>query len=233
MRPKDVMTHEVDTVGPDDTVSTVAEVLWENHISAAPVVGEDGNLLGIISEGDLMRRLETGTERVPSWWLRLFEQGEEKTRRFLKSHGQVAKDIMTTEVVTIDEDTPVSEIAALLEERRIKRVPVLANGRLVGIVSRANLLHALAVHKGGTAPARRDDEELRSAVSEAIGRTGINKAYVNALVSDGVATLMGAVDSEAEKKAVRVAAETTPGVKRVDDRLGILPRISRPMLGID
>jgi CBS domain-containing protein len=143
------MTTQVVTVLPDTSVREVAKMLLINRISAVPVVDTEGRILGMLSEGDLMRRTETGTDEHHSWWLALF--ADLRVEAFVKSHGLHANDVMTREVISVSEDAPLDEVATLLERHRIKRVPVVRDGKLVGIVSRANLLHGLVAWRAGTA----------------------------------------------------------------------------------
>ena len=223
MLAKDVMTTPVLTVGPEATVMEVARLLLERHISAAPVVDADGHLLGVVSEGDLMRRPESGTERHQSWWLSLISDPQDEAREYLKSHGLHARDVMSRHVVTVTEDTSLQEIASILEKRRIKRVPVLRAGKVVGIVSRANLLQAL-VAQPQPAPVAADDRAMRQAVLEALTATGARTTYVNVVVGEGVVHLWGMVHSEDERDALRVAAEGVPGVKSIEEKISVLPR---------
>jgi CBS domain-containing protein len=224
MKAKDVMTQPVVSIGPDAGVQDIARLLLTSRISAVPVVDDHSRVIGIVSEGDLMRRPESRTERHASWWLELLEGTEERARTYLKSHGLTARDVMTREVVTVAENTPLEKIATLLERNRIKRVPVLRGGKLVGIVSRANLLHGLAArgrHRGK--PATRTTQAAREAVIAEFRRAGLKTAFVNVVLADGVAHLWGYVDSAAERKAIALAARRTPGVRRVENHLAILP----------
>lgn len=225
MRAKDVMTTNVISVGPDTEVRTVARRLIERRISAVPVVDHEDRILGIVSEGDLMRRPESDTERHPSWWLALLAMPEEKARDYLKSHGLTAKDLMSRDVVTVAEDTPLVEVATLLERHRIKRVPVVREGKIVGIVSRANLLHGLVAREAAPA-ATQDDAAIRQHVIDNAKKAGIDEGYINVVVAGGIVHIWGLVDSDAEKEAVRVAAETAPGVSAVENNVGVL---SSPM----
>ena len=230
MRAKDVMTVGVITVAPETAIEEVASQLLENGISAVPVVDGEDRLLGIVSEGDLMRRAESGTERRPSWWLHLFSSSQEHARDYVKSHGRHAQDVMTRSVVSVGEDAPLDEIAATLEKHRIKRVPVVTDGKVVGIVSRANLLHGLVATK--PAPARSgDDATVRNAVLQAVKDAGVRTSFVNVIVSDGITHLWGAVESKAEKDALCVATENTAGVQGVEDHVNILPTVVRASLG--
>ena len=225
MRARDLMTMDVVTVKPDTSVKHVAQMLLRYLISAVPVVDDHDRLVGIVSEGDLMRRAEAGTERHPSWWLGLLASPEEKALEYVRSHATRVEDIMTRNVVTVDEDAPASRIAALLEEKRIKRVPVCKEGRVVGIVSRADLLHGIATAKlDQTAPG---DQAIRRAVfSRLRNETGVRDWLMNITVSDGTVHLWGGVRSESERRATRVAAETVGGVRAVEDHLTLVPNLA-------
>jgi CBS domain-containing protein len=219
MQAKDVMTTKVVAVTPDMPVNAIAALLLERHISAVPVIDEDRRLLGIVSEGDLMRRGETARRR--SWWLATFGQAEDLAREFTKTHGQRAKDVMTRDVVTVTEETPLADIAALLEQKGVKRVPVVRDGRLVGIVSRADLLRGLAARglKPMT-PAAQGDAAIRAQLLEILGREPWADTHLlSVVVEDGVVHLWGLVRSEGERRAMVVAAETIPGVRGVADHL--------------
>jgi CBS domain-containing protein len=221
MQVKDVMTTSVAAVPPHMAVEDVAAFLLERRISAAPVVDDDGRLLGIVSEGDLLRRPETGTERPRSWWLSLFASSTEAAADYIKTHGRRAIDVMTGDVVTVGEDTPLSEVAGLLERNRIKRLPVVRDGRLVGIISRADLLRALAAARPAPAPpSAADDRAIRDQLMAHLRKVGLPHLHlVNVVVSDGVVHLWGLVDSEVEGKALRIAAEEVPGVRAVESHL--------------
>ncbi len=220
MRAIDIMTTRVATVSPDTPVEEIAQRMIERGVSALPVVDEQGTVVGIVSEGDLMRRAELGTERRTPWWLALLTEPEERARRYIKSHGKTAREIMTTPVHTVDEHTSAAEIAALLEERRIKRVPVLRDGKLVGIVSRANLLHGFAMERTRERPP--SDRELRAAVMRALSEhAGVRDEFIEVTATDGVVHLWGFVPTQTELEAARVAAETA-GAKSVANHLRVV-----------
>ena len=225
MNAADVMVSNVITVGPDATVQEVAGLLLKNRISAVPVVSQSGDILGIVSEGDMLRRVESHTLRHRSWWLRLLTADTELRNEFVKSHSHKVVDVMTRKVLTVSPETPLGEIASVLERNGIKRVPVVKDGKLVGIVSRANLLQAIAtigktVEPAGTA----DDATLRGKVMSQLDRQPFSwRALINVIVHDGTVELWGMVDSELEKRAARVAVEVTPGVRAVADNLIVSP----------
>lgn len=218
MRASDVMTSNVVSAKPDMTVSEVARLLVDKGISGAPVIDAAGHVVGMISEGDLLHREELGTDqRRRSWWLDLFSSSND-AKDYIKTHAQTVQDVMTTPVISVDEDAPLSEVANILETRRIKRVPVTKAGQLVGIVSRANLVQALASLAEEPAPdVALSDREIRATLMGEM--TGHNWAFAgrNIVVSDGVVHLWGIFHSMEAVQAVRVAAESIPGVKRVED----------------
>jgi len=223
MQAKDVMTSEVVTVGPDTPVAEIARRLVARRISAVPVVDDEGRPVGIVSEGDLMRRPETGGERHVSWWLALVVEPESQAREYLKSHGTRARDVMTGELFTVDEDASLEDVAKLLEKHRIKRVPVVRDGKLVGIVSRANLLRGLVARQRAPQVSA-DDRALRARVIEAIRASGARNEFVDPIVSGGVVHLWGTTYSEAERDAIHAAAASVAGVQGVEGHVGVLPR---------
>ncbi|MFC3231531.1 CBS domain-containing protein [Marinibaculum pumilum] len=229
MQARDVMTEAVFTVGPETAVAAIAALLMEKRISAVPVLDGKGAILGIVSEGDLMRRRESGTERHPSWWLSLLSEPHERALDYVKSHGGHARDVMTPDPYTVTPDTSLEKIAEILERRHIKRVPVVADGRLVGIVSRADLLRGLIARQAGPVP-ERDDPELKSAVEAALKEAGLRTDFLSVVVTAGQAHLWGSVNSDAERRAAGVAAENVPGVTAVRNEIGILPRNVRAAL---
>jgi len=221
MRAQDVMTSPPITVTPDTPVVDIAALLIERGISAVPVVDESGRAVGIVSEGDLLRRGEMGTERQRSQWLELLLDRGMQAADFSKAYGLFARDVMTREVVSVSPDTDLGEIARILEQRRIKRVPVVRDGVPVGIVSRANLLRGLVASKrGAPAPAEGDDFALRTALEERLrGESWIDLSRLNIVVSEGVVHLWGIVRGEEQRRALKIAAESIPGVRGVVDHL--------------
>ena len=228
MQAKDIMTTTVITVSPREKVSAIATLMYQNHISAVPVVDDQNRLLGIVSEGDLLHRQELGTEGRRSWWLTLLTTADQRARDYVKSHAQVAEDIMTHKLVTVSEDTELNKIADLLERHRIKRVPVVRAGQLVGLVSRANIIQALAV-RGAAVPehqAGADDRVIREQLLHTIRKElGMAGTTVNIIVENGVVHLWGVVDSAEQSKAIAVAAQNTAGVREVENRLILFSKL--------
>jgi CBS-domain-containing membrane protein len=216
MKATDVMVSNVITVDVNATVGDTAAILLNNHISGAPVVDEKGGLVGIVSEGDLMRRPEIGTARRRSWWLELISTKWASANEYIKSHSRKVADVMTRDVITAKPDTPLGDIAALLERNRIKRVPIVEGSKLVGLVSRANILQALAsAAKKLPSLASPDDNELRKKVVSRMASEAWRPTMLTVTVQDGTVNLWGLVHSVEQKKAAQLAAETTPGVRAV------------------
>lgn len=225
MKAADIMTRTVHAVSPDLPVEEVARFMLARQISAVPVVDGGGKLIGIVSEGDLMRRAELDTEKHRSWWLRLFVGTDYQAHEFVKSHGRRARDVMTRKVITVGEDTPVAEIVTLMEENRIKRVPVMRDGKMTGIVSRANLLRAFAsretAKEAETVAQDRDIQTRLLAVLEKQPWWHARACHV--VVSDGIVHLWGNAESADEREAIRVAAENTSGVRGVKNHINVVP----------
>jgi len=226
----DVMTSEVVTIDADASVQAAAKLMAERGISALPVVDPGKRVIGMVSEGDLLHRAETGTERRRAWWLDMLASTNELAGDYVKSHGGKVKDVMTRDVVSVTEETLVADIAILLESKRIKRVPVLRDGRLVGIVSRANLVRALAMTIGETPSAgAADDRTIRERLlAELRTQRWAEVAPANVTVRDGVVHLWSSYLSEQERRALVVAAEGIPGVRRVEDHMRLVGTRSRP-----
>lgn len=220
------MTAPVITVRPDTAVRDVAALLLQSRVSAVPVVDEAGALCGIVSEGDLINRADSGTRHRRAWWLDLLQGSEERAHEFVRTHGQRAQDVMTREVVSVAEDTALPDIAATLEKHHVKRVPVLRDGRVVGIVSRANLLQGFAL-SAPTWAMRQTDRQIRDALHRALREAGLPLHQINVTVSDGAARFWGWLDAEVQRDAARAAAETTPGVRSVEDNLVVSPTALR------
>lgn len=224
MKARDVMVSPVITVTPDTLVGEVAKLLLEHRFSAVPVVDHQGKLVGIISEGDLMHRAEAGTERQRSWWLRGLTGADTLAFDYIKAHARKVADVMTRQVVTASADTPLNEIATLMEKNAIKRIPIVAGGQLVGIITRANLMQAVA-----SAPKGREIQPSDTAIRDRLlahlkAQPWAETSLLNVTVSDGTVDLWGITNSEAERKAICVAAESAPGVRAVRDNMMMRPK---------
>jgi CBS domain-containing protein len=220
MNAADIMTSDVVTVRPDTPLDQVVTLMLDGRISGVPVMDGD-YVVGMVTEGDLMRRVELGSEPRRSPLLELVSRATPLAADYVRSHGRKASEVMTENVITVDDTTPIADIARLLETRRIKRVPVLRDGKMVGIVSRANLLRALATHLQPTPPVFADDLRIRTDLLAELRqhKWGAMIAQLDVTVEDGVVNLWGVVHSQEQQMAVRVMAENTPGVRRVDDHL--------------
>jgi len=232
MRAMDVMTTNVITVEPDTSVQQLATLLSERGISGVPVVDKDNRLVGVVTEGDLLHRAETGTERRiqrrRSRWLDTLGADQEAARDYVKAHGRVVREIMTREVISVGDTTELADIATLLETKRIKRVPVVRDGKLVGIVSRANLVRALAMTESeAAAAADSDDHTIRQRlITELTGQEWVHMWAADIIVRDRVVHLWFSDDrSEEERQAVRVAAENIPGVHQVEEHIVPAPAL--------
>jgi CBS domain-containing protein len=208
------------TVSPDTDVGDAVKLLAEHDVSALPVLDANGNLVGVLSEAELIHRVEIGPEKHRPWWLEAVTGASTLAEEFAKSHGKKVGELMTTSVVAVSEETPLSEIAALFERKRIKRVPVVRAGKLVGIGSRANLIQALAAVVGRIDQHDETDRQIRlDLLSRLQEQTWTDFGSRNITVGGGVVHLWGLVGSEAERKALLALAEGVPGVARVSDEM--------------
>jgi CBS domain-containing protein len=215
-----VMTRNVISVPPDATVAEAVELMLERGISGLLVVDAAGTLAGIVTEGDLLRRDELGTERRRSWWLRLIASPGRQAADFTRTHGRRVADVMTRDVISVDVKAPLEEIVVLMEEHRIKRVPVLEGDRVVGVVSRADLLRALSVVARERGAVAADDGSIRGHILDTLTREPwAPRTTLNVTVVNGVVDLWGTIGNDLERRAVCVIAENAPGVKKVIDHL--------------
>jgi CBS domain-containing protein len=217
MRAIDVMARDVVTATPEMTVQAVAQLMINHRISGIPIVDADRQLLGIVTEGDLLRRVETGTERQRSRWSEWFSPNSRLAAEYTKSHARRVADAMAGEVTSVGEFATLSEIADLMEVRRIKRVPVLRDGKLIGIVSRADLLKVLASNGANTSDEERDRTIRSRLFAELRDQRWSHHNESDIVVSDGVVHFWGVVGSEEERRALRVAGENIVGVRGVED----------------
>jgi len=229
MNAADVMVTNVITARSDASVQEIAQTLLANRISAVPVVNEAGNMVGIISEGDLIHRVEVGTERHPSWWLEFMAGKQVLAQELIKSHARRAADLMTRDVITVNADTPLSELASLLDKHRIKRVPVMDSGKIIGIVSRANLVQALINPRPEIASGKVEDSVLRGNILAQLRSEPWWPGGVDVIVHDGDVELWGIVESQVQKDAIRVALEVAPGVRTISNNLSVQQRVQHTL----
>lgn len=228
MRANQVMATGVVTVPADASVYDAAFILLSAGVSAAPVLNAHGKMIGIVSEADLMYRPELGTVAKKSWFERLIADDVASAREFIQSHSHRVADVMTKNVVSAGPRTPLPEIAKLMREHRVKRVPIVEDGTVVGIVSRSHLLQGLLAREAGDAP-KVDDDKLRGAVLAALGKQGwASSGTANVVSENGTIHLWGYVTSPTVKKAYQVAAANVFGVRGVKNHLAIMPASIHP-----
>ena len=228
MRAKQVMSKPVHTIAADASVYDAAQVLLNAGVSAAPVVDPDGKMVGIVSEADLMYRTEIGTVPGKSWLQRLLADDVLIARDYIRSHSHRVADVMTKNVVTAAEGTSLGDIAILMQRHRVKRIPILRDGKIVGIVSRANLLQGLLAREPLPSEDVAADETLRASVTAELSRHGwTSNLPTNVVAENGVVHLWGYVNSDSVKDAYRTAAENVRGVKRVENHMHVLPPEAR------
>jgi CBS domain-containing protein len=221
MQARDVMVRAVIKVHPDSSVADAIELLQRHDISALPVIDGAGNLVGILSEADLIHRVEIGTEKQRSWWLEAVTGGSTLAQDFAKSHGKKVHEVMMSgAIISAPEDAPLSDIATLLERNRIKRIPITRDGKLVGIVSRSNLIQALASAMHHTDAPNDQDATIRDEFLKRVeGQKWTGFGERNVIVSHGTVNLWGLVGSEEERRALIALAESVPGVTKVQDEM--------------
>ncbi len=217
MRAHQIMTRSVVTVRPDATILEAANTMLQHHVSGLPVVDAAGKLVGIVSEGDFIRRGEIGTQKKRSRWLS-FLMGTDATQ-YVREHGRKVSEVMTHDPLTIAEDATLEEIVNAMEANGIKRMPVMRDGKLVGIVSRANLLHAVASLAREIPDPTADDDHIRGRIIQALEKHDWSPFGLNVIVRDGIVHLSGVITDEESRQAAIVATENVAGVKKVHDHL--------------
>jgi CBS domain-containing protein len=232
MKAKDIMTSPVLSVEPDAAILQAVRIMLQRRISGLPVMDSEGRLLGIVTEGDLLRRAETGTQRKRGGWLEFLVGPGKLAEEYAHAHGRKVQDVMTPDPLTITEDTPLDEIVRLMEKRQIKRLPVIREQKVVGIVSRANLVHALAGIAREARPGKQSDEAIREQLLAELARQSwAPVALINPIVRNGVIELWGTITDERQRQALVVAAENVPGVKDVRDHLAWVDVTSGMVVG--
>jgi CBS domain-containing protein len=219
MRAHQIMTRPVITVTPEATIVEAANIMLQKHVSGLPVVDAAGKLVGVVSEGDFIRRSEIGTQRKRGRWLRFILGPGKSASDFVHEHGRKVCEVMTESPLTITEDTALEEIVELMEKNNVKRLPVIRGDKVVGIVSRANLLQAVASLAREVPDPTADDDHIRNRVIDAMEKNDWCPFGLSVIVKDGIVHLSGVITEERSRQAAVVAAETVQGVKQVHDHL--------------
>jgi CBS domain-containing protein len=219
------MTRDVVTVGPHTTVPDIAAIMMERHISGVPVLTDQGGIVGIVSQSDLLHRVEIGTEkreRPRKWWFLTLADADALAQEYAKAHGLRAQDVMTRYVISVREDTELRDVADILDRHRIRRVPVIQEGRLVGIITRGDLVRTLSQVQISRSDEKVDNAVLHKALHDRIrAQPWVNESYISVTVNDGVVELWGFVDTVDQHSALRALVEETDGVRRVEDRISV------------
>jgi CBS domain-containing protein len=228
MRARQIMTRQVVTVGADTSIVDAADTMLRHHISSLPVVDAAGELVGIISEGDFIRRAETGTQRERSRWLTFLIGTGQVAADFVHAHGRTVGEIMTPDPLTVTEDTPLDQIVQIMEAKNVKRLPVMRGNRLVGIVTRSDFLAAVADLARDAPGPSADDETIREGVAAAIEQAAWRPCKLKVTAREGIVSLSGVVKNRNARQAAIVAAENIAGVRKVIDNLCDAPAYPPP-----
>jgi CBS-domain-containing membrane protein len=223
MRAHQIMTAQVITVGADASVIEAINTMLRHHISGLPVVDAAGKLIGIVSEGDFIRRAEIGTQRKRGRWLTFLVGRDQIAADFVHERGRKVGEIMTPDPLTVTEDTPLDQIVQVMQSHNVKRLPVVRENRLVGIVTRSDFLAALADLARDVPNPSADDDHIRDGVIAAIGQAVRRPCRLNVVVREGTVSLRGVIKSDTARRAAIVAAENVPGVKKVQDYFYVYP----------
>ena len=220
MKAADVMTHNLISVRPEATVADAVKTMLDRGVSGIFVIDSAGELAGVLTEGDLMRREELGTQRHRPWWLRVLLSPGRQASDFIQANSRRVSDVMTSRVFTVDVNARLEDVVECMERHRIKRVPVCEDERVIGVISRADLLRALATTVRAGTPPSTDDRAIRASIMDALqAETWAPSSTVSVTVAKGVVDLWGTITSEEERRAICVIAENTPGVAKVEDHL--------------
>ena len=223
---QDAMSKNVVTVGLNATVREIAALLVKHRISAVPVIATDGGIVGIVSQTDLGHRSETETEKRRKWWLDIFSDTDTLAREYTKSHGLSAEDVMSRHIISVNASSSLSEVADVLDTHRIRQVPVLDGGRLVGMISRADLVRKLAEVVVTTPAERPRNGQLQKEIWARIkAESWLSSSLVNVSVKEGNVELYGGVTTDAQRQALRALVEAVPGVVRVENNVTLLPKV--------
>lgn len=223
MKARDLMTPDVVTVAPNTPVMGVARLLAERHVSGVPVTDAERKILGVVSEGDLIKQVSGRHDETPGFFKSLFADPARMAQQYVKTHGRTAADIMTPNPMTVTEDTPAGDIAEMLDKEQIRRVFVTRDGRLIGVVSRADLLRALVSPPAAAAGDTTDEGIYRAIMTEMKKQPWASTFYTTVVVKEGVVEFYGYCGTDDYRRALRVLAEGVSGVKRVEDHMVIGP----------
>ncbi len=219
-RARDIMSQPALAIGPGTSLGQAITLMTQHRISGVPVVDAEGRPIGMLTEGDLLRRVETGTlGDKPGWLACVFRPGA-LADDYVHTHGRRVLEIMTTDVITVDEDAPLSQVAALMRKHRVKRLPVVRGNRLVGVVSRSDLVARVGAALAAAAPDRVEDAAIRQSILAAMEREPWSPGRLaDVAVRHGVVRLGGCVFDSHARQALEVLAENTPGVQQVENNL--------------
>jgi CBS-domain-containing membrane protein len=229
MHASDIMTTDVATVPPDMSVQQVARLMAHKGISGVPVVSPEQGVLGMVSEADLLRRAELGTDPVPARWTDMYTKPAEMAREFAKSHGTKAHDIMAKPVVSVQHDAELRAVADTLDQHGIKRVPVMKDGKLAGIIARSDLVRAFGkMSPAAAGGVHLSDGIVHKTITDAMrDKVWLDTSYMNITVNEGLVRVAGFVHSKDHQDAIRILIEEIPGVERVEETLEIgMPTLS-------
>ena len=222
MLAKEIMTRDVTTVSPSASVREAAKLMVDRRLSGLPVATSDGRLVGMLTASDLLHRVETGTEKQSSWFANFFADPDEMARRYAKAHGLKAHEVMSRHVISVRDDASLSEVADILDRSRLKRVPVVRDGTLVGIISRSDLVRILSEASIGRPLTKSNDAALQNAIWQQIRKqTWLDSGYVSVTVSDGVVEAWGMVASLEQRNALMILIEETAGGAKVESHLKV------------
>jgi CBS domain-containing protein len=226
MRAHQIMTKDVISVAPHASILDAAKIMLRCHVSGLPVLDADGKVLGVVSEGDFLHRTEIGTARKRSSWLEIFVGPGSAADDFVHEHGRKVEDVMTSNPVTVEEETPLDELVRLMEKHHIKRLPVRRGKTLVGIVTRSNVIQAVASMAAEIPDPTADDDHIRERITRAVDATDWCPIGFQVTVRNGVVHLHGLIIDQHSRRAAVVAAENTAGVKQVHDHLCLVDTYS-------
>lgn len=230
MRAHEIMTREVVTAPPDVTVMEIARLMAKNKVSGIPIVSPSNGVLGIVSEGDLLHRVELGTDDSPARWTDMYTKPAEMAREFTKSHGTKAHEVMARPVVSVEHDADLKAVADTLDQHGIKRVTVMKDGKLAGIIARSDLVRAFgqAKHASSRGDARLSDGLVHKAITDAMhDQAWLDTSYMNLTVNNGLVRVTGFVQSKEHRDAIAILVKEIPGVDRVEADVEIgLPTLS-------